>query len=94
MTSELFDIQSNPEEEKAPAKFKSKDFRLYDVVSGQSEVVYQHVFGKARTVNPKTILAWKDCLSHEDKSEIFLPIADAHPEIPYTSSRIYQLNEI
>jgi hypothetical protein len=64
VASELFDIQSNPEEEKAPAKFKSKDFRLHDIISGQSEAVYQHVFGRERAVNPKTILAWKDCLSH------------------------------
>lgn len=45
-------------------------------------------------MNPKTILAWKDCLSHEDKSEIYLPLGDSRPEIPYSSSRIYQLNEI
>ena len=69
MGSELFDIQSNPEEQdKGPARFKNKDFRLFDVITGQSEVVYRHVFGKDRQINPKTILAWKDCLSHEDKT--------------------------
>jgi hypothetical protein len=39
-------------------------------------------------------LAWKDCLTHEDKSEIYLPVDEGKVEIPYTSTRIYQLNEI
>lgn len=35
--SELFDIQSNPEsQDKGVAKFKNKNFRLYDVITGQS----------------------------------------------------------
>lgn len=57
-------------------------------------MVYRHVFCKDRQINPKTILAWKDCLSHEDKTEIYLPVEGSKVEIPYTSSRIYQLNEI
>lgn len=79
VASDLFDIQSNPEEDKGPARFKNKDFRLFDVITGQSEVVYQQVFGRERTVNPKTIIAWKDCLSHEDKTEIYLPVGDSRP---------------
>lgn len=48
ISSQLFDIQSNPEEaqEKGGARFKNKYFRLYDTIIGQSEVVYQHVFNK------------------------------------------------
>lgn len=56
--------------------------------------MYLHVFGKARTVNPKVIHMWKDCLSHEDKSEIFLPIGDSKVEIPFSHGRIYPLDKI
>lgn len=52
------------------------------------------MFGRERSINPKTVLAWKDCLTHEDKSEIYLPVDEGKVEIPYTSTRLYQLNEI
>lgn len=92
VTSELFDIQSNPEEERAQLRHKHKDFRLFDVIRGQSEVVFRFVFGRERAINPKTVVAWKDCLTHEDKSEIYLAVDEGKVEIPYTSTRIYQLN--
>lgn len=97
ISSELFDIQSNPEEQvdRISSKFKNRDFRLHECIIGQSEVVYQHVFGRERTINPKLIHLWKDCLSHEDKSEIYLPVSDTHKvDIPYSNCRIYAINEI
>ena len=74
MASELYDIESNPEEEQAVPKHKHPDFRLYDTRLGQSEAVYKHVFGVERVVDPVTVMNWKDCLSHEDKAEIYLPV--------------------
>ena len=77
MASELFSIPSNPEYNlDRSSKFKNPDFRLEDCILGQSEVVYHFVFGKTRAINPKVIHQWKDCLSHEDKSEIFVPVGN------------------
>ena len=55
-------------------KHKHPDFRLYDGILGQSEAVYRHVFGHSRVIDPIVVSNWKDCLSHEDKQEIFLPV--------------------
>lgn len=77
LASELFDIPSNPDvEETRGEKIKKPDFRLFDYILGQGDVVYTYVFGRPRNVNPKLIKMWKDCLSHEDKSEIYRPIAE------------------
>ena len=45
-------------------KIKSPDFRIYDNILGQSQVVYKYVFKKQRVINNKMLSAWKDCLSH------------------------------
>lgn len=37
---------------------------------------------------------WKDCLSHEDKSEIYLPVGDQKVQIPFSNARVYPLNVI
>ena len=52
------------------------------------------MFGHERVVDPIVVNNWKDCLSHEDKSEIFIPVGEERVEVPYTNSRIYQLNQI
>lgn len=94
LVTELYDIQSNPEEETRAGKIKRASIRLGDCILGQSNVVYGHVFGKSRSINLKLINMWRDCLSHEDKSEIFLPFGDQKVEIPYSNARIYPLDKI
>lgn len=65
LASELFDIQSNPDaEETRASKIRKEEFRLHDCILGQNDVVYTHVFGRQRNVNPKLIAMWKDCLTH------------------------------
>lgn len=49
-------------------KIKKPDFRLYDTLLGQGDIVYAYVFGKNKNINPKLIKMWKDCLNHEDKA--------------------------
>ena len=47
---------------------KQKDFKLADIVLGQSQTAYYYAFGKERRIPSKLIYLWKESLSHEDKT--------------------------
>ena len=51
-------------------------------------MIYLEAVGRERKVNSKLIHTWKDCLLHEDKTEIYGENA------PYSFSRFFPINEL
>lgn len=86
LSSELFEIESKGSVKEEEDIFE--ELVMEECWIGLSELVYLEAMGREKKVSQKLLNSWKDCLLHEDKSEIYGEAA------MYSHARIYPINEL
>ena len=86
MSSDLYEIESEGSLKEDNDEQIFEQLVMENRMSGLSDAVYICAIGKERKVSEKLLHNWKECLFHEDKTEIY------GDDAKYTHPKIFAIN--